>query len=481
MLPTVSQPIITTDAHIERPCGSVDQNFDKSSCNDDYGADSSVGFDINDNAVGSTISSVTDWNDYCTAAVPTHATSHDHSFDVQRSSKTKLKFQENILSQKIDDETKCQEGNAAKGRKKGVTEQMMVGSSLNHESSIETWWNPSHGNRRSLQSAAEINSRGTLSLEKNDHSVLPKTWMDAVHGENDSIMSRKEGNNKSFSLGAASISSAKRSESDDASSEFTFEEDGGEFPCQQVIDGSFPKTASRVNKEPSEESVRFGNNDCGFECVIDDCSDSSMDDLTDVTAEPKDWSHIGTVIDEKSSISQSSIPIIAKTISEESKISGSSLNRFISDLVWLEKKISDENDASKEREAVELTINDFGTKENDSFSYECDAFSPRSLCYEDDTTTITSKANSQTMSIACRDCYIPPGHIAIEIISTKDGPMIKSVGGRSMEDHLNAGDLIIAVDDQDTRSLSAEQVMSALSSRSKYERKLTVLQFGGAV
>jgi len=83
------------------------------------------------------------------------------------------------------------------------------------------------------------------------------------------------------------------------------------------------------------------------------------------------------------------------------------------------------------------------------------------------------------MSIVCRDCYIPPGNLDIEIASTKDGPVIKSIGDKSLGGHLNVGDLIMALDDNDTRCLSAEELATTLSSRSSFQRKLTLLHFGG--
>ena len=41
--------------------------------------------------------------------------------------------------------------------------------------------------------------------------------------------------------------------------------------------------------------------------------------------------------------------------------------------------------------------------------------------------------------------------------------------------HLFPGDLIISVDDVDTRSFTAEQVMMMMTERARYERKITVL------
>ena len=62
---------------------------------------------------------------------------------------------------------------------------------------------------------------------------------------------------------------------------------------------------------------------------------------------------------------------------------------------------------------------------SDSYSYECEPYSPRSLSDAD--STMASVSNSQARSIVCRDCHIPPGFLDIEITSTKDGPVISGI------------------------------------------------------
>jgi C-terminal processing protease CtpA/Prc len=49
--------------------------------------------------------------------------------------------------------------------------------------------------------------------------------------------------------------------------------------------------------------------------------------------------------------------------------------------------------------------------------------------------------------------------------------------GSSLEGHIFAGDLIISVDNVDTRSYSAEQVMKMMTAKTRFERKITVLHF----
>jgi len=276
-----------------------------------------------------------------------------------------------------------------------------------------------------LRSAAAINCIGTMTLEKEDNSVVPKSWLNALHGDNSSIISPHQEVAAGYGLEASS--------DDDSSTENVSDGHHGGFPRRN--DGAFP------------------------------------------TRNVNDWSHIGTVTEDDLSDSKPSAYDIVQTLSQETDASKSSLNQFISDLVWLEKKISDENAKEATRVNPKEGSQGSGIQIADSYSYDCDEFSPRSL--SDEESTITSAANSQAMSIVCRDCYIPPGNLDIEIASTKDGPVIKSIGDKSLGGHLNVGDLIMALDDNDTRCLSAEELATTLSSRSSFQRKLTLLHFGG--
>ena len=185
------------------------------------------------------------------------------------------------------------------------------------------------------------------------------------------------------------------------------------------------------------------------------------------------------------SCSKQSSQNIVQTFSQDTFSSKSSLNQFISDLVWLEKKITGENS----NEMTQVDYKKEGQESNesrsdaDSYSYVCDDFSPRTLSDESSHTfslisNMTSTNNSQAMSVVCRDCYMPPGDLDIDIASTKDGPVIKRIGDKSLN-ALNVGDLIMALDDKDSRSLSAEAMSMELSSRVNFQRKLTLLHFGG--
>jgi hypothetical protein len=266
-----------------------------------------------------------------------------------------------------------------------------------------------------LQSVAEINCKGTMTLEKECSSVLPGSWLNALHA-GDSREAPSE-------LEASSV--------DDTSTENFSDSNQGGFPGYS--DGAFPtEYAGPVSKY-------------------------------------LDSSHIGTL--DEHDIEQAS--------SQETEESKSSLNRFISDLVWLEQKIADENaqEATEATDTEEKQVKNDELQQPDSYSYECEPFSPRSL--SDTDSIITSVSNSRASSVVCRDCHFPPGSLDIEITSTKDGPIISRLRDDSLLGHFNVGDLIMALDDRDTRSLTADQMAAALSSRSTLQRKLTLLHFGG--
>lgn len=315
-----------------------------------------------------------------------------------------------------------------------------------------------------LPSAAEINSRGTMTLEKDDKSVIPKLWLNA----------RLLGNSQQQKAGHGSDSSSSSDHSVDC------RRGGfpGYFHSVSLEEGErqrYEVDADKINRKVTLEKEDNSVGDTSTE----NYSDCSRGDFarnrdgafpTNVSKAPGydlDWSYIGTV-DEHADEND-----IERALSQETDESKSSLNRFISDLVWLEKKIADETENAEIGVGVVQKVADI--EPSDSYSYECEEFSPRSL--SDDGMTIQTEANS-AMSITVRDCYVPPGKLDIDISSTKDGPVISCIGDKSLYAHFNVGDLIMAVDDRDTRSLSGEQMASTLSSRSGSKRKITLLQLG---
>ena len=168
-------------------------------------------------------------------------------------------------------------------------------------------------------------------------------------------------------------------------------------------------------------------------------------------------------------------------MSEGSAITGKSAasshasasRQLINDLVWLEKKIAGVKGSSNEAPGIDTVDSlSYVSKDNDAFVSD----SSNEVSNEDE--VYSNKNDSVMSSIVCRDCYAPPGKLHIVIHSTKDGPAVHTVkDGSSLEGHVFPGDLIIAVDNVDTRSFTAEQVMKMMASKSDRDRKITVLHF----
>ena len=78
--------------------------------------------------------------------------------------------------------------------------------------------------------------------------------------------------------------------------------------------------------------------------------------------------------------------------------------------------------------------------------------------------------------LVCRDCYAPPGALGIILHTTNQGPIVHSIrDGSRLATHISPGDLIIAMNDIDTRFSKAEDVMQMLMDRRSQQRKLTVV------
>ena len=163
---------------------------------------------------------------------------------------------------------------------------------------------------------------------------------------------------------------------------------------------------------------------------------------------------------------------------------GSASKRLLNDLVWLEKKIAG---AAKNSSGGDLTDSDSGTPMHRKIE-QMDSLSFASNDVGEESSLNSASPNDKKLrdrekprgvsAIVCRDCFAPPGKLRIVIHSTKDGPAIHTVkAGSSLTGHVFPGDLIISVDDVDTRSFTAEQVMKMMTARNKYQRKITVLHF----
>ena len=204
----------------------------------------------------------------------------------------------------------------------------------------------------------------------------------------------------------------------------------------------------------------------------------SLPDSIEETEPPKKSMPSMEAMTPRSEISMDSSAFGASPTSMAS--STDSMNRqLITDLVWLEKKIAGvtknlmggTTSMDAETTAEEKTM---GIQQSDSLSFaSVDASENASI----ESANEDGKKN-QVQSIVCKDCFAPPGKLKIVIHSTKDGPAVHTVKkGSSLEGHIFPGDLIISVDNVDTRSYSAEQVMKMMTAKTRFERKITVLHF----
>lgn len=163
---------------------------------------------------------------------------------------------------------------------------------------------------------------------------------------------------------------------------------------------------------------------------------------------------------------------------------GSTSKKLLNDLVWLEKKIAVAT--NKNSSGGDMSESDAGTPSNRKIE-QMDSLSFASNDMGEEMSINTSSPDKNrppdekpkgVSAIVCRDCFAPPGKLRIVIHSTKDGPAVHTVkSGSSLSGHVYSGDLIISVDDVDTRSFTAEQVMKMMTARNKYQRKITVLHF----
>jgi hypothetical protein len=146
---------------------------------------------------------------------------------------------------------------------------------------------------------------------------------------------------------------------------------------------------------------------------------------------------------------------------------GSDVSRskeLIQDILWLEKKIADRSTTNLGTLATEDNFYDYCSEEDTT----CTAVDENAM-----------KGNNPRRELRCRDCFAPPGKLNIVIRSSADGPIVHTVDESSvLSGQLFKGDLIIAVDDADTRNMRAEAVMKLMHSKFDRERKITVLHFG---
>ena len=97
----------------------------------------------------------------------------------------------------------------------------------------------------------------------------------------------------------------------------------------------------------------------------------------------------------------------------------------------------------------------------------------RSMMDADDRTLATLDA---ARGMVKRECWAPPGKLGVVIDSTKKGPVVHEVkAGSPLEGVVFPGDRIIAVDDNDTRSMTASAVTKVMAKKMDQRRKITVL------
>jgi hypothetical protein len=190
---------------------------------------------------------------------------------------------------------------------------------------------------------------------------------------------------------------------------------------------------------------------------------------------PGDWSNNGGVTDEEDTTNDHDISATGPrfnmppdaepslrtknsqhTVESSPSSSKDSSKQLIHDLVWLEKKIAD----------VRSRVDRLDGENRVASS---PPLSPNSM-------DSNSAGSPISTNIICRDVVAPAGKLQIVIHSTKDGPAIHSVKpGSVLENKIFAGDLILAVNDHDTRNCTAEAVMEIMSKNSSSQRKLTVI------
>ena len=106
-----------------------------------------------------------------------------------------------------------------------------------------------------------------------------------------------------------------------------------------------------------------------------------------------------------------------------------------------------------------------------AYSLENGIESPNSL------TSIQKPSWGEEAPIKIRRVVLaPPGKLGIIIDTSSQGPIVHSVKDESvLEGLVFAGDLIVGLDDEDTSSWSAHHLTKLVASKSKCERKITVL------
>ena len=84
--------------------------------------------------------------------------------------------------------------------------------------------------------------------------------------------------------------------------------------------------------------------------------------------------------------------------------------------------------------------------------------------------------SSLKQNMVSRTVIAPPGKLGIVIDTTLEGPVVHKVNGQSpLEGSLFPGDIIVAIDDVDTRAMSASAITALMVRTANLRRTLTVL------
>lgn len=102
---------------------------------------------------------------------------------------------------------------------------------------------------------------------------------------------------------------------------------------------------------------------------------------------------------------------------------------------------------------------------------------PPVTAYSFSSPTSTSRSYRSFKKDKVFEVYAPPGPLGVIIDTSKEGPLIHSLRKDSqLKDLVNPGDLIVALDDEDTRHMTAAKLTRKMASKSGETRKITLLK-----
>lgn len=100
---------------------------------------------------------------------------------------------------------------------------------------------------------------------------------------------------------------------------------------------------------------------------------------------------------------------------------------------------------------------------------------PKERAIEDSRDEVTEMLESDQPRLVNHDVLAPPGKLGIVFRGSASGPKITRLHPDSVvAGKISVGDIILAVDDVDTRSFNAKQLLLCLQKKTKKERVLSV-------